>query len=31
LATMQTFVTDSQADKKFIQALRRQGIRVLVT
>ena len=31
LATMQTFVTDSQADKKFIQALRRQGIRVIVT
>src|SRR5215208_2989663 len=30
LATMQTFVTDSQADKKFIQALRNQGIRVIV-
>ena len=31
LASMQTFVTDSQADKKFVQALKKQGIHVIVT
>ena len=30
LDSMQTFVTDSKADKKFIQALKKQGIKVLV-
>jgi hypothetical protein len=27
---MQTLVTDSKADKKFIQVLKKQGIQVLV-
>lgn len=31
LNSMQVFVTDAKADKKFIQALKRQGIRVMVT
>ena len=31
LDSMQTFVTDSKADKKFIQALKKQGINVIVT
>ena len=30
LDSMQTFITDSQADKKFIQALKKQGIQVIV-
>ena len=30
LDSMQTFVTDSKADKKFIQALKKQGINVIV-
>jgi DeoR/GlpR family transcriptional regulator of sugar metabolism len=30
LDIMDTFVTDSKADKKFIQALKRQGIRVVI-
>ncbi len=30
LDNMQTFVTDSKADKKFIQALKKQGIEVIV-
>lgn len=30
LASMQTFVTDSQADQKFIQALKKNGINVIV-
>ena len=30
LDSMQTFVTDSKADKKFIQALKKQGIQVIV-
>ena len=30
LNSMHTFVTDSKADKKFIQALKRQGIQVIV-
>lgn len=30
LDSMQTFVTDSKADKKFITALKKQGIRVIV-
>jgi len=30
LESMQTFVTDSEADKKFIQALKKQGINVIV-
>jgi DeoR family transcriptional regulator of aga operon len=30
LSSMHTFVTDSQADKKFIQALKRQGIQVVI-
>ena len=30
LESMQTFVTDSKADKKFIQALKKNGIRVIV-
>jgi len=30
LDSMQTFVTDSKADKKFIQALKKNGIQVLV-
>lgn len=30
LDSMQTFVTDSKADKKFIQALKEQGIQVIV-
>ena len=30
LDSMQTFVTDSKADKKFIQALKRNGINVIV-
>jgi DeoR family transcriptional regulator, aga operon transcriptional repressor len=29
LAVMHTFVTDSEADKKFLQALKKKGIRVL--
>jgi len=28
--SMQTFVTDSKADKKFIQALKKNGIEVIV-
>ncbi len=31
LTSMHTFVTDSGADKKFVQALRKQGIEVIVT
>jgi DeoR/GlpR family transcriptional regulator of sugar metabolism len=30
LESMQTFVTDSNADKKFVQALKKQGINVIV-
>ena len=30
LSQMNTFVTDSNADKKFVQALKRQGIQVLI-
>lgn len=30
LTSMHTFVTDSRADKKFIQALKRQGVQVLM-
>jgi DeoR/GlpR family transcriptional regulator of sugar metabolism len=30
LDSMQTFVTDGKADKKFIQALKKQGIKVIV-
>ncbi len=30
LDSMQTFVTDSKADKKFIQALKKNGIEVIV-
>ena len=30
LSQMQTFVTDSKADKKFVQALKKQGISVIV-
>jgi DeoR/GlpR family transcriptional regulator of sugar metabolism len=30
LESMQTFVTDSKADKKFVQALKKQGINVIV-
>jgi DeoR/GlpR family transcriptional regulator of sugar metabolism len=29
LSSMQLFVTDSQADKKFVQALKRQGVQVV--
>jgi DeoR/GlpR family transcriptional regulator of sugar metabolism len=31
LNSMHTFVTDSEADKKFIQALKKQGIRVVIS
>ena len=30
LESMQTFVTDSKADKKFVQAIKKQGINVIV-
>ena len=30
LSTMHTFVTDTKADKKFIQALKKQGIQVVI-
>jgi DeoR/GlpR family transcriptional regulator of sugar metabolism len=30
LNSMHTFVTDSEADPKFVQALKKQGIRVVV-
>jgi DeoR family transcriptional regulator of aga operon len=30
LTSMHTFVTDSRADKKFVQALKRQGVQVLM-
>jgi DeoR/GlpR family transcriptional regulator of sugar metabolism len=30
LNSMHTFVTDSKADKKFVQALKRQGIQVVI-
>jgi DeoR/GlpR family transcriptional regulator of sugar metabolism len=30
LDVMHTFVTDSQADKKFIQALKKKGINVVI-
>jgi DeoR family transcriptional regulator, aga operon transcriptional repressor len=30
LGSMHTFVTDSKADKKFVQALKRQGIQVVI-
>lgn len=30
LSTMHTFVTDAKADKKFIQALKKQGIQVVI-
>jgi DeoR/GlpR family transcriptional regulator of sugar metabolism len=31
LNTMHTFITDAKADKKFLQALKKQGIQVVVT
>ena len=30
LKTMNTFVTDSKADKKFIQSIKKQGIKVVI-
>jgi DeoR/GlpR family transcriptional regulator of sugar metabolism len=30
LESMQTFVTDEKADRKFIQALKKQGVNVIV-